>query len=119
MAKLVFNAEMLAKSVGCKNGNEIVFEEYFEIRKSDGSEPQDPKFEYFKKKVLDHLDKVTVTLNGNDGSGAYIDEQGNLIVPQGAPVKEYENQSTLWSGFRKQISQSALYALGTGRNSGK
>ena len=42
------------------------------------------------EKVLDHLDKVTVTLNGNDGSGAYIDEQGNLIMPQGAPVKEYE-----------------------------
>lgn len=52
MAKLVFNAEMLAKSVDCKNGNEIVFEEYFEIRKSDRSEPQDPKFEYFKKKFL-------------------------------------------------------------------
>ena len=45
---------------------------------------------YAGEKVLDHLDKVTVTLNGNDGSGAYIDEQGNLIVPQGAPVKEYE-----------------------------
>ena len=45
---------------------------------------------YAGEKVLDHLDKVTVTLNGNDGSGAYIDEQGNLIMPQGAPVKEYE-----------------------------
>ena len=45
---------------------------------------------YAGEKVLDHLDKVTVTLNGNDGSGAYIDEQDNLIVPQGAPVKEYE-----------------------------
>lgn len=64
MAKLVFNAEMLAKSVGCKNGNEIVFEEYFEIRKSDGSEPQDPKFEYFKKKVLDHLAELERKENG-------------------------------------------------------
>ncbi|WP_314810070.1 gliding motility-associated C-terminal domain-containing protein [Capnocytophaga granulosa] len=45
---------------------------------------------YAGEKVLDHLDKITVTLNGNDGSGAYIDEQGNLIMPQGAPVKEYE-----------------------------
>lgn len=65
MAKLVFNAEMLAKSVGCKNGNEIVFEEYFEIRKSDGSEPQDPKFEYFKKKVLDHLAELEKKENGS------------------------------------------------------
>ena len=64
MAKLVFNAEMLAKSVDCKNGNEIVFEEYFEIRKSDRSEPQDPKFEYFKKKVLDHLAELERKENG-------------------------------------------------------
>ena len=45
---------------------------------------------YADEEALNHLDKVTATLNGNDGSGAYIDEQGNLIIPQGAPVKEYE-----------------------------
>ena len=53
--KLAFNAETLAKSIGGGNGNEIDFEEYFEIHKSESGNPADPKFEYFKKKVLDHL----------------------------------------------------------------
>jgi len=46
---------------------------------------------YAGKKVLDHLDKLTATISDNGGlSGAKIDEQGNLIIPQGTPVKVYE-----------------------------
>ena len=46
---------------------------------------------YAGKKVLDHLDKLTATIIDNGGlSGAKIDEQGNLIIPQGTPVKTYE-----------------------------
>ena len=46
---------------------------------------------YAGKKVLDHLDKLTATISNNGGlSGAKIDEQGNLIIPQGTPVKVYE-----------------------------
>ena len=61
---LCFNADILAKSVGCKNENGILFEEYFEIRKADDSNPNDPKFEYFKKKILDHLAELEKKENG-------------------------------------------------------
>ena len=49
--------------------------------------------EYAGKNALDHLDKVTAKIEDNNGgiSGAYIDEQGNLIIPQGTPVGVYDN----------------------------
>lgn len=53
--KLVFNADILAKSIDTNGENEIVFEEYFDIQKSEDGNPKDPEFEYFKKKILDHL----------------------------------------------------------------
>lgn len=53
--KLVFNADILAKSIDTNGENEIVFEEYFDIQKSEDGNPNDPEFEYFKKKILDHL----------------------------------------------------------------
>lgn len=65
MTKLVFNAETLAKSINSENGNEIVFEEYFDIQKSEGENPKDPKFEYFKKKILDHLAELEKKENGS------------------------------------------------------
>ena len=48
---------------------------------------------YAGKNALDHLDKVTAKIEDNNGgiSGAYIDEQGNLIIPQGTPVGVYNN----------------------------
>ena len=51
--KLVFNAEMLAKSVDC--GNEIEFEKC-DVGKSDN--PKDPKFDYFKNLVMQHLTEL-------------------------------------------------------------
>ena len=47
--------------------------------------------EYAGGKALTNLDKLKAVITGNDGLvGAKIDEQGNLIIPQGAPVKVYE-----------------------------
>ena len=48
---------------------------------------------YAGGKALDNLDKVTATIGENNGglSGVKIDEQGNLIIPQGAPVGVYDN----------------------------
>lgn len=85
MTKLVFNAETLAKSINSENGNEIVFEEYFDIQKSEGENSKDPKFEYFKKRFL------TIWQNW----------RRKKITP-------LQRQSTLTSGFRKQISRSGL-----------
>ena len=48
---------------------------------------------YAGGKALDNLDKVTATIGKNNGglSGVKIDEQGNLIIPQGTPVGVYDN----------------------------
>ena len=51
--RLVFNAEMLAKSADC--GNEIELEKC-DIEKSDN--PKDPKFDYFKNLVMQHLTEL-------------------------------------------------------------
>lgn len=53
--KLVFNAESLAKSLGCEEKNEIEIEKC-EVEKSEN--PNDPKFEYYKKLVLQHLEEL-------------------------------------------------------------
>lgn len=74
MTKLVFNAETLAKSINSENGNEIVFEEYFDIQKSEGENPKDPKFEYFKKKILDHLAELEKKENNSIAKAIDIDE---------------------------------------------
>ena len=74
MTKLVFNAETLAKSINSENGNEIVFEEYFDIQKSEGETPKDPKFEYFKKKILDHLAELEKKENHSIAKAIDIDE---------------------------------------------
>ena len=74
MTKLVFNAETLAKSINSENGNEIVFEEYFDIQKSEEENPKDPKFEYFKKKVLDHLAELEKRENHSIAKAIDIDE---------------------------------------------
>ena len=74
MTKLVFNAETLAKSIDGTNGNEIVFEEYFDIQKSEGENPKDPKFEYFKKKILDHLAELEKKENGSIAKAIDIEE---------------------------------------------
>ncbi len=74
MTKLVFNAETLAKSINSDNGNEIVFEEYFDIQKSEGENPKDPKFEYFKKKILDHLAELEKKENHSIAKAIDIDE---------------------------------------------
>ncbi|WP_404981403.1 T9SS type B sorting domain-containing protein [Capnocytophaga granulosa] len=52
---------------------------------------------YAGKNALDHLDKVTAKIEDNNGgiSGAYIDEQGNLIIPQGTPVGVYDLEYNL------------------------
>ena len=49
--ELVFNATKIADAIG-GGKNEILFEEFTGIQKSDGTNPNDPKFEYFKKKIL-------------------------------------------------------------------
>ncbi len=74
MTKLVFNAETLAKSINSENENEIVFEEYFDIQKSEGENPKDPKFEYFKKKILDHLAELEKKENHSIAKAIDIDE---------------------------------------------
>lgn len=74
MTKLVFNAETLAMSINSDNGNEIVFEEYFDIQKSEGENPKDPKFEYFKKKILDHLAELEKKENHSIAKAIDIDE---------------------------------------------
>ena len=74
MTKLVFNAETLAKSINSENENEIVFEEYFDIQKSEGENPKDPKFEYFKKKILDHLSELEKKENHSIAKAIDIDE---------------------------------------------
>lgn len=53
--KLVFNAEFLAKSLGCEEKNEIELEKC-EVEKSEN--PNDPKFDYYKKLVLQHLEEL-------------------------------------------------------------
>lgn len=55
---LCFNVETLTKSLDCKN--EIEFEKC-EIEKSEN--PNDPKFDYFKRKILDHLAELEKTEN--------------------------------------------------------
>ena len=53
--------------------------------------------EYAGKNALDHLDKVTATIGENNGgiSDVKIDEQGNLIIPQGTPVGVYDLEYNL------------------------
>ena len=52
---------------------------------------------YAGGKALDNLDKVTATIGENNGglSDAKIDEQGNLIIPQGTPVGVYNLEYNL------------------------
>ena len=52
---------------------------------------------YAGGKALDNIDKVTATIGENNGglSGAKIDEQGNLIIPQGTPVDTYNLEYNL------------------------
>ena len=53
--------------------------------------------EYAGKNALDHLDKVTAKIEDNNGglSDVKIDEQGNLIIPQGTPVGVYDLEYNL------------------------
>ena len=45
---------------------------------------------YAGEEALNNLDKLTAVIADNDGLvGAKIDEQGNLIIPQGTPVRVY------------------------------
>ena len=53
--------------------------------------------EYAGKNALDHLDKITAKIEDNNGglSDVKIDEQGNLIIPQGTPVGVYDLEYNL------------------------
>ena len=94
---LVFNPEILAKSIDTEN-NEIVFEDFFMIEKSDKSNPDDPKFEYFKKLVMDHL--------------AELEKKENKTIAKAIDICEYIQKSKFpvgtvrnWNGGKfKKIS---------------
>lgn len=94
---LVFNPEILAKSIDTEN-NEIVFEEFFMVEKSDKSNPDDPKFEYFKKLVMDHL--------------AELEKKENKTIAKAIDICEYIQKSKFpvgtvrnWNGGKfKKIS---------------
>jgi len=53
--------------------------------------------EYAGKNAFDHLDKITAKIEDNNGglSDVKIDEQGNLIIPQGTPVGVYDLEYNL------------------------
>ena len=94
---LVFNPEILAKSIDTEN-NEIVFEDLFMIEKSEKSNPDDPKFEYFKKLVMDHL--------------AELEKKENKTIAKAIDICEYIQKSKFpvgtvrnWNGGKfKKIS---------------
>lgn len=94
---LVFNPEILAKSIDTEN-NEIVFEDFFMIEKSEKSNPDDPKFEYFKKLVMDHL--------------AELEKKENKTIAKAIDICEYIQKSKFpvgtirnWNGGKfKKIS---------------
>ena len=94
---LVFNPEILAKSIDTEN-NEIVIEDLFMIEKSEKSNPDDPKFEYFKKLVLDHL--------------AELEKKENKTIAKAIDICEYIQKSKFpvgtvrnWNGGKfKKIS---------------
>ena len=44
---------------------------------------------YADGKASEHLDKVQITILDNDKSGARIEQNGNVVIPQGAPAGEY------------------------------
>ena len=44
---------------------------------------------YADGNALEHLDKVKITILDNDKSGARIEQNGNVVIPQGAPAGEY------------------------------
>ncbi|WP_454952216.1 T9SS type B sorting domain-containing protein [Capnocytophaga granulosa] len=44
---------------------------------------------YADGKTSEHLDKVQITILDNDKSGARIEQNGNVVIPQGAPAGEY------------------------------
>ena len=44
---------------------------------------------YADGNALEHLDKVQITMLDNDKSGARIEQNGNVVIPQGAPAGEY------------------------------
>lgn len=72
---IMANVKSLMKSLGIKSGNEIEFEEYSDVRKSESENPKDPKFEYFKKKILDHL--------------AELEKQENKAVSKSIDIEEW------------------------------
>ena len=44
---------------------------------------------YADGNALEHLDKVEITMLEDKGSRAYIEPNGNVVIPQGAPAGEY------------------------------
>ena len=44
---------------------------------------------YADGNALEHLDKVKITMLEDKGSRAYIEPNGNVVIPQGAPAGEY------------------------------
>ena len=44
---------------------------------------------YADGNALEHLDKVKITILDNDKSGARIEQNGDVVIPQGAPAGEY------------------------------
>ena len=44
---------------------------------------------YANGNALEHLDKVKITMLDNDKSGARIEQNGNVVIPQGAPAGDY------------------------------
>ena len=44
---------------------------------------------YADGNALEHLDKVKITMLDNDKSGARIEQNGDVVIPQGAPAGDY------------------------------
>jgi len=44
---------------------------------------------YADGKASEHLDKVQITMLDNDKSGARIEQNGDVVIPQGSPAGEY------------------------------
>ena len=95
--ELVFNATKIADAIG-GDKNEILFEEFTGIQKSDGTNPNDPKFEYFKKKILEHL--------------AELEKKENKTIAKAIDICEYIQKSKFpvgtirnWNGGKfKKVS---------------
>lgn len=112
MDKLVFSAEALAKSIGIDGKNEIVFEEYFDVQKSESGNPKDPKFEYFKKKVLDHLAELEKRESGSVAKSIDVEE---WILKANFPVGTVRT----WNGQKfKKISPKKWARIYEGESRG-